>query len=354
MRCKGWPIVLAALVVGVFSLAAAEAPPPPKYPSLAIGGFADFDFYASDESHAGSSSGFREGQFVLHFVSALSQKISFFAEVSLTGTSSEFKTELERGLIKFDPNDSFKISLGRFHTPINWWNTAFHHGQWLQTTVARPEMTRFGGQFLPVHFVGAIVEGAIPSGSANLYYEAGLGNGRGENVARGGDAGDVNNHRAWLARISSRPDGLYALRFGAAIYRDRISATRLAEDFDETIGAVFAAWERENPELIGEYARVRRRGLTSGESFVGDAFYVQIAYRLPVWGDRLKPYARYEKIDVADGDPVFDAQTDREGVLAGLRVEVAAFAAAKVEFRHQRSNADPYVNAAHAQVAFSF
>ena len=72
------------------------------------------------------------------------------------------------------------MSFGRYHTPINWWNTAFHHGQWLQTTISRPEMTQFGGRFIPVHFVGALVEGNAPAAGWNVNYQAGIGNGLGK------------------------------------------------------------------------------------------------------------------------------------------------------------------------------
>jgi hypothetical protein len=35
-----------------------------------------------------------------------------------------------RSSLRYEANDYFKLSFGRFHTPINYWNTAFHHGQW--------------------------------------------------------------------------------------------------------------------------------------------------------------------------------------------------------------------------------
>ena len=65
-----------------------------------------------------------------------------------------FNAEVERLIIRYDLNDYFKVSFGRYHTPVNYWNTAFHHGQWLQTTISRPEMTQFGGQFYPCAFRG--------------------------------------------------------------------------------------------------------------------------------------------------------------------------------------------------------
>ena len=79
-----------------------------------------------------------------------------------------FNAEVERMILRFDHSDRLKVSFGRYHTPINYWNTAFHHGQWLQTTITRPEMIQFGGRFLPVHFVGALVEGGVPGGGLNL------------------------------------------------------------------------------------------------------------------------------------------------------------------------------------------
>src|SRR5207253_7321460 len=163
----------------------------------------DFNFAATDQH--GAKSGFNEGQFILHLSSALSSKVSYFGELSFTARADAgmgsppapgFNVEVERSIIRFDQSDKLKISFGRYHTPINYWNTAFHHGQWLQTTVNRPEMTQFGGKFIPVHFVGALVEGALPSGGLNLHYNVGVGNGRGSVISRGGDAGDINNHRA--------------------------------------------------------------------------------------------------------------------------------------------------------------
>src|SRR6267154_2634522 len=165
-----------------------DQPPPgvTEYPSLHLSGFADVDFAAQNKAEG--ARGFSEGQFVLHVASALSPRANFFGELSFTpradaGTGTPpatgFNAEVERMILRFDRSDRFKMSFGRYHTPINWWNTAFHHGQWLQTTITRPEMIQFGGKLLPVHFVGALVEGSAPTGGLNLHYQAGVGNGRG-------------------------------------------------------------------------------------------------------------------------------------------------------------------------------
>src|SRR3989454_2060678 len=192
-------------------------------PSLKIAGFSDFNFSGSDQK--GTKSGFTEGQFVLHLNSNLTQKVSFMGELSLTARTDAgsgmppvtgFNAEVERSIIRFEHNDYLKVSFGRYHTPINWWNTAFHHGQWLQTTISRPEMVQFGGRFIPVHFVGALVEGGVPAGGWNLNYQAGVGNGRGSVINRANDAGDNNARPAWLGKGFTKPDGAVGVQGGGS------------------------------------------------------------------------------------------------------------------------------------------
>ena len=144
-----------------------------RFPSLQIRGFGDVDFSATDQK--GSVSGFNLGQFVLHLASPLSEKVSYFGEVSFTAQPTGYDLSVERTIIRYDYNDYFKLSFGKYHTPIGYWNAAFHHGAWLQTTIARPEMIQFGGSFIPTHFVGIEAEGNIPSGGLGLGYNVGSG-----------------------------------------------------------------------------------------------------------------------------------------------------------------------------------
>jgi hypothetical protein len=94
----------------------------------------------------------------------LIKKVAYFGELSFTAQPTSYTADVERSIIRYDYNDHFKCPAGRYHTPINYWNTAYHHGLWLQTTISRPEMIRWR-RFLPVHFLGMLAEGNIPSGS---------------------------------------------------------------------------------------------------------------------------------------------------------------------------------------------
>ena len=332
-----------------------------EYPSLKIAGFGDVNFATT--RHPEGAKGFTLGQFVLHMTSELSPRVTFFGELSFTaradaGTGSPaatgFNTEVERMIVRFDHSDYLKLSLGRYHTPINFWNTEFHHGQWLQTTIQRPEMIQFGGRFLPVHFVGALVEGTLPAGGLNLNYQAGIGNGRSSVISRGGDAGDSNGKRALLANLSVKPDQAYGLRVGGSAYADTITLST-GREFQERIVSAHAAWQKEDPEVIAELASVRHQEAGTTVTTWSHAYYVQAAYRLPGSAHRWKPYYRYEHVGVNAADAAFSSVQRLDGSTLGVRFDLSLFAAAKGEYRTwTRGAGTPRNHGGFFQICFTF
>jgi hypothetical protein len=327
-------------------------------PSLRILGFYDFNYFATDASDSGVvSSGFEKGQLVFHTISSLSDRTSFFSELSLT-PASPYKVNVERAILKFELNDRFKLSFGRYHTPINWWNTAFHHGLWLQTSIRRPEMTQFGGKFIPVHFVGVLAHGALDGPGASLDYELGVGNGRAASISGAGDSGDANGNRAVLAHAFIRPDRLYALKLGGAFYKDKITGSFGGEapgtsDLREWIASGYLVLTREDPEILFELAVANHEDDAGGE-YESVAYYGQLAYRLP-WREGLfKPYARYEEMDIEDADPVFATVPDLERYIFGLRADVSTFVAMKAEYRRDRENESEWINGLYLQLSLVF
>ncbi len=351
---------------GEAETAKVEAPPPPVqpipnaqveaearvvYPNLKFRGFTDVNFAATDQTS--QRQGFDEGQFVLHLSSALSPRISFFGELALTATPDDFRPTVERSIIRFDQSDYLKVSFGRYHTPINWWNANYHHGLWLQTTITRPEMSRIGGRFIPIHFVGALVEGTLPANGLNLTYNLGVGNGRSDEIGEPGDAGDVNSHRAWLGNFFIKPIRPFGLQTGGSVYRDRITLGD-GRDFREWIASGNVVWLREDPEIIAEFSNIRHSSIDGGEVFDSQGFYIQVGYRLPWRDSALKPYYRYEYIDVAIGDPVFLGVPNLRGSTVGFRYDLSFFAALKAEFRHLDRLSDGDANGGFMQISFTF
>lgn len=335
------PILVLAALVHV-QLSAAQTP--------LIHGFADVNYLFTERE---VDDGFYLGQFVGHAAVGLTEHLAVFSEVSLTGHTNEYTIELERLVLRYDFFDQLKISAGRYHTPVSYWNTAFHHGLWLQTTVGRPQYTRFGSMFVPIHFVGLLAEGNLPTNELSPGYFIGVGNGRSASLARAGDSGDVNDHRAWLAGVYVRPALIYGLQAGVSIYRDRIEQN---VPVNETILSAHVVWAKESPEIIAELAQVTHSPVDGpGDTVRNYAYYVQAAYRLPQPWRRFKPYARLEWIDSPSEDPVFGAlQMEYDAMLVGIRYDFSMLAALKLEYRNEQFAGADRTNSLYIQASFTF
>jgi hypothetical protein len=308
-------------------------------PTLRARAFADVNYLDTQRPVA---EGFRLGQIAAHIVAGLSDRVTFFSEISATATNTGFGFEAERLLLRYDHSDLLKVSAGRYHTPIAYWNTAFHHGTWLQTSTARPDMVRGGSGLMPLHFVGLLTEGTFNPEPFGLRYAVGAGNGRAASIARAGDAGDANNTRAFVASASLALPRQTGFTLGGSYYLDRASPTASLA-VDEKIVSVHVARERETPEIIVEYARVtHERHKQAGAPTNSNSGYVQLAYRLPGSAHAFKPYVRFERTRVPAGDTLFTPlRLNYNGALGGVRYDIAPTAALKVEYRNERFETAP-------------
>ena len=78
------------------------------------------------------------------------------------GETGEVGVDLERAQLGYQFGDAATVWLGRFHTPFGYYNTAFHHGQQIATSLRRPRFILFEDQggIMPNHTVGAWLTGA--------------------------------------------------------------------------------------------------------------------------------------------------------------------------------------------------
>jgi len=328
--------------------AAAQDAPTASQPSFQAFIFGDMIYEETDRE---TPEGFDLGQMVAHGNAILSDRVLFFGEMSLTGRSTGYTVEVERAILRYDFSDALKISAGRYHTAISYWNTAFHHGLWLQGSVDRPESVKFGSRFIPVHFVGAQIEGQIPE--TPVHYVGGIGNGRADNIARAGDAGDPNDARALLASASVRPAGLLGFRVGGGVYLDEVPLPEGA-DADERILSGHLVWDRGAIEFISEYFDVQHEDPLSGAETSSDAFYLYLGHRLPGAWRSVMPYARYERVDIGEGDVVFEGQVaDFEAFVAGVRYDFAGLSALKLEYRNEEIDGGERLDGIFVQASFA-
>jgi len=365
--------VLLVGLVSALSSAASAQPAGHEIGELRILGFTDMKLDAVDGGDIlETTSGFHMGQLILHLMRPMSERWGFFAETATTAKSDgSFGVSFERVIARYRFSEFFKLSMGRYHTPVNWWNESFHHGQWLQTTADRPEMTRFGGKFVPVHFVGIMEEGSATVASLSTTWTAGIGNGRQANIAGAGEGGDDDTHRAWLVGLDIRPDALYKLEIGGAVYQDAVppavqDTVTIRGGADELLVAGHLVWHGETPEFIAEYARIHHDAITGSTDGDSEAWYAQLGWRLAAAEERLKPYVRYERLEIDAKDPVYGAggsgnatrESDRIAdsriLTAGVRIDLATLVALKLEYQGRKvANSDWYKTYV-AQLALSF
>ncbi len=322
----------------------------PLAPEFNVMGFGDISYISRDGT---DEDGFVVGQAVAHLSASLGDSLGVFGEFSATGKDSEYSFEVERFIVKYDFSDSLKLSAGRYHTPIGYWNSAFHHGAWLQTSTTRPEMVKFGSKLVPIHFVGLLLEGSIPAANLGLSYKVGYGNGRHTNIARAGDAGDVNGDKAWMLQLNSRPRNLYGLDFGLGFYNDEV-ALETSPDVKENTVSAYVAWTKESPEVIFEYLHSEHEQLVdSSVSGDVDAWYAQFAYRLKGKHDQWKPYVRLEHQKIDDTDPLLSGQgLNQEAGILGVRWDFNPYAALKAEYRNEEFNNGGRENNFRVQLSF--
>jgi hypothetical protein len=156
---------------------------------LRIRGFSDITFHGNNHLHDSPQcqaytcfpSSFTIGQLNLFVTSDLSERFKFLSEIVFESDEfNNFGVDVERMLLQYSHSDYLNVAVGRFHTAIGYYNTAYHHSTWLQTTTGRPFLFEFedkGGP-LPIHNVGVSLSGHIPSGPVGLNYVVEVGNGR--------------------------------------------------------------------------------------------------------------------------------------------------------------------------------
>jgi hypothetical protein len=121
----------------------------------------------------------------------------------------------------------------------------------------------------------------------------------------------------------------------------------------EWIQSGHIVWQKETPEFIAEFANVSHvtvLGIRSNSQ----AWYAQVAYRLP-WFQRLwKPYYRLEQIHVPRSDVIFRAVPTFTGSTAGFRYDFSSFAAFKLEYRYYWVRDLLPIKGVFSQVSFTF
>jgi hypothetical protein len=309
---------------------------------LRIRGFGDVTLHGANQK--GDTTSFSLGQLNLFVTSDISDKFKFLSEIVFEGgpdnfygepkgTRNLFTVDVERYLVQYSHNDYFNLAAGRYHTAIGYYNTAYHHSTWLQTTTGRPLLFEFEdrGGILPIHNIGVEASGRIPSGRLGLHYVAEVGNGRASRTPLEEEPVqnelDENNHKAVNFAIFARPTQVPGLQAGFSIYRDVLTPAAQPA-VGETILAAHVVYSLTNFEWLNEALVIRHAPQGVGHVYETPGFYSQISRRFGSY----RPYFRYQYENASPHEPIFPDIALRAGPSAGVRFDASESVALKLQY----------------------
>jgi len=304
----------------------------------------------------GSAGNFYTGDFDLFLTSRISDRASVLSEIVIGERDAQsFNVELARALFKYDLNDHLKLAFGRYHTGIGYYNTAFHSGRWLQTSVDRPLIVEFAndGGLLPTQAVGVTATGQIPSGQWGLSYIAEYGSS--DTLRPDLDAGgtiDENNGNHVNIGLFVRPDRIPGLQIGGSLYHDRISDFVKGPNvrLGQTIANAHVVYQGHGFESLNEGFLIREAYEHGGPVYNMPAFYSQVSKTF----GKMRPYVRYQYVNANLNSVYNDDVLLRHGPSFGIRYDFSSNFAGKAQLDHTIRRGQPDLDTLQLQLAFAF
>ncbi len=349
------------------------------FQGIKIQGFGAVSYKASDARppeaqffgfrHDANNS-FALGDVDLFVTSHLTSNATVLGEIDFRETADQvFDVSVERLLLKYDVNDHLKMSFGRFHTYTSYYNSVFHHGEWLQTAADRPLTVEFtsNGGLLPSQALGVSITGKVPSGKLGLNYifEYGTSDTVRPNILHHDTPPiDENNGNGIVGGLFARPDWLPGLEIGGSFYHDRLSPNGGESAGGDTGGeaptpvhigqsivSAHAVYITPRFEFLNEGFLIQHRVQETGEKFNTPAFYTLISQK---FGQRWRPYFRYQYAHASIDSPIFPDIGLRHGPSAGVRFDFNNYIAFKAQYNRTFRRQLTTINDIFLQLAFRF
>lgn len=279
---------------------------------------------------------------------AMGARSDLAADVFFAGSSNKFRVltealaatddlHLERAQIGFEFSPKQFLWLGRFHSPLDYWNTHYNHAGYLQGSVHRPNIIEYDGHggTLPTHASGFMLAGEGNLNGGVFAYDVLLGNGTKLTEEGLGSFDKINLSEAsnLFVRASFRPDDTSLTQYGVFVGQTNF-ATQLStlDDVKQTLGGVYAykAWLNLRITTAGFFLN---NTLTIGDTHSASrllAGYLHADYDLT---SQWTGYLRYEESLGARGDgylALFPEFSIRRGVV-GARFDINSHHAISIE-----------------------
>jgi hypothetical protein len=302
----------------------------------------------TDPASTNAANGFNEKAIDFYLTPQLGQRIRSLMEIALE--TSEYgqspSIDFERVQVGYVASDALTFWIGRFHTPFGYWNTAFHHGPQIQTSIQRPKFLNFEDTYgmMPVHTVGVWGTGRQALGEGHITYDVSLGNSprivTGSGPGGGGQVdmnllGSNNHDMSTLINLGYEFGGsLEGLKLGLDAMRWRTTDDLSPPDTTNVrfVGA-YGVYTENDWEVMSEYYRFNDTNVSAGgTNHKSWAAYGQVGHAF----GKFTPYARWEAALLDQGDNYFAKLADPIGssyrrYAGGLRYDLTTNTALKFE-----------------------
>ena len=288
---------------------------------------------------------------------------SFLSEVLFDiDEGNAIGVDLDRMQVGYEFAEWLKVTGGRFHTSLGYYNTAYPQGGAVYLLpVDRPEVVdqHDNASIVPTSTVGLNLHGRLPVLQRRVSYDLDVTNGRGIQSDDLANGGDTNNSKALNLRLRYEYEGLIvggnAMVDWIPPRLDADPAISRAYTLREQIFGAHIAYVEHPWHIIGEGYVIQHVGPDATHRTL--AGIAEFGYTLGL----LTPYARYEFARFpSDPDPFWIAgvthQTERgnyDAVSAGIKLMPNENFAIKFELEVNRAVTDTEYRAA-TQVAFGF
>lgn len=288
------------------------------------------DIKLVDSNAANDNIGFTLGDLDFYATHEISDNTRGFVELVFENTASGIVTDLERLWIMRTFSEEFKVSAGRFHTPLGRWNRTYHHGALIQDTVSRPFFLDFedgSAGVLPVHLVGVLFTGDFINTNDEVNYEFAIGNGPSLDSSGGlspttkpkievNGSSDKNANKTLAARIIYAHDSV-PLKIGFFAMMHDVAESATANTGLTSLGLTLVKqtiigsdllYSNDHVDLLSEYYQFTNdSNVGSTQSYSATAWFVQLGYKIT---DTVKIIAREESLS-------FDKNNDSYFLILG-------------------------------------
>jgi len=274
-------------------------------------------------------------------------------DILLEGVVSTKEAEIERIQFGSQINNDVKLWLGRYHNPLGYWNTTFHHGAYFQNSISRPAISNFedDGGILPMHILGLLLDGSFEFSEKKINYQ--LGFGLGSEREEDGKAESSNiyapspekHDKVITLNLSYYPVSYENSAFGIFVSKSVAAKHQQLFQVSQTISGFYFNQELQDLRLLGAWYLVYN-SIESSNSTISQKSkalqnaYIQFEINLH---RKLIAYSRIEKTANESNQSIFDNIftdfiTDRESI--GLRFELPFKQAMALEISetHTRAN----------------